>query len=47
MFITETTVTSPKTAAIAVCSALLLLLSDLNPVLIMLLSAVAGWLFLS
>lgn len=47
MFICETTVTSPKTAAIAICSALLLLLSDLNPVLIMLLSGVAGWLFLS
>jgi chromate transport protein ChrA len=46
MFITETAVSSPVLALIAMMSALLLLLSDLNPILIVLLSGVAGFLFL-
>jgi chromate transporter len=46
MFITETAVVSPVLALIAIISALLLLLSDLNPILIVLLSGVAGFLFL-
>ena len=46
MFITETAVVSPVLALIAIISALLLLLSDLNPILIVLISGVAGLIFL-
>ena len=46
MFITETAIGSPVLALIAMMSALLLLLSDLNPILIVLLSGIAGLLFL-
>lgn len=46
MFITESAVQSTPTALIALGSALLLLITDLNPVLIVLLSGVAGYLFL-
>jgi chromate transport protein ChrA len=47
MFITESAVESTASALIALGCALILLLTDLNPVLIILLSAVAGLLFLS
>lgn len=46
MFITESAVQSKPSALIALGCALLLLLTDLNPVLIILLSGVAGWMFL-
>ena len=46
MFITESAVTSTPSALIAVGSALILLITDLNPVLVVLLSGVAGCLFL-
>jgi chromate transporter len=46
MFITESAVQSTPSALIALGCALLLLISDLNPVLIILLSGVAGWVFL-
>jgi chromate transporter len=46
MFITESAVASQASALIALGCALILLLTDLNPVLIILLSGVAGWLFL-
>jgi chromate transporter len=46
MFITETAVGSPILALIAIVSALILLLSDLNPILIVLISGVAGLIFL-
>jgi len=46
MFITESAVESTESALIAIGCALILLLTDLNPVLIILLSGVAGLLFL-
>ena len=46
MFITESAIQSTASALIAVGCALILLITDLNPVLIILLSGVAGWLFL-
>ena len=46
MFITESAVVSQASAFIAIGCALILLLTDLNPVLIILLSGVAGWIFL-
>jgi chromate transporter len=46
MFITESAVVSQASALIAIGCALILLLTDLNPVLIILLSGVAGWIFL-
>jgi chromate transporter len=46
MFITESGVQSTPSAVIALGCALLLLLTDLNPVLMILLSGVAGWIFL-
>ena len=46
MFITESAVQSTPSALIVLCCALLLLITDLNPVLIILLSGVAGLLFL-
>jgi chromate transporter len=46
MFITESAVQSSPYALIALGCALLILLTDLNPVLIILLSGVAGWMFL-
>ena len=46
MFITESAVHSNSTALIAIGAALILLLTDLNPVLIILLSGVAGLLFI-
>ena len=46
MFITETAITSSITAAIAAGSVLALILTDINPVLVVILSAVAGLLFL-
>jgi chromate transporter len=46
MFITESAVQSTPSALIALGCALLLLITDLNPVLIILLSGVAGWMFL-
>ena len=46
MFITETAVGSPVLALITIGSALLLLLSDLNPILIVLISGIAGLMFL-
>jgi chromate transporter len=47
VFITETAICTPVLALIAIASALLLLLSDLNPILIVLISGMAGLLFLS
>lgn len=46
MFITESAVQSTPSALIALSCAVLLLITDLNPVLIILLSGAAGWLFL-
>lgn len=46
MFITESAVQSTASALIAIACALLLLITDLNPVLIILLSGVAGCMFL-
>jgi chromate transporter len=46
MFITESAVQSTASALIALACALLLLITDLNPVLIILLSGVAGCMFL-
>ena len=46
MFITESAVISTPTALIAIGAALILLITDLNPVLVILLSGVAGLLFL-
>ena len=46
MFITESAVQSTPSALIALSCAVLLLITDLNPVLIILLSGVAGYLFL-
>lgn len=46
MFISETTVTSPGAAWVAGACALLLIVSDLNPVLIVMIASGAGWLFL-
>lgn len=46
MFITESAVHSNSTALIAIGAALILLLTDLNPVLIILLAGVAGLLFI-
>ena len=46
MFITESAVESQASALIALGCALILLLTDLNPVLIILLSGIAGWMFL-
>jgi hypothetical protein len=46
MFITETAVGSPVLALITIGSALLLILSDLNPILIVLISGIAGLMFL-
>jgi chromate transporter len=46
LFVTQTTVTSPTAVLIALASLPLLLLSDINPVLIVLLCAVAGFFFL-
>ena len=46
MFITQTAIHSPTLALIAIFSALLLILSDLNPILIVLISGVAGLVFL-
>jgi chromate transporter len=46
MFITESAVTSSSTALIAIAAALILLITDLNPVLVILLAGVAGLLFL-
>jgi chromate transporter len=46
MFITESAVHATASALIAIGAALILLLTDLNPVLIILLSGVAGLLFL-
>jgi hypothetical protein len=46
LFVTQTTVTSPAAVLIALASLPLLLLSDINPVLIVLLCAVAGFFFL-
>jgi chromate transporter len=46
MFITESAVHSTSTGIIAIGAALVLLITDLNPVLIILLSGVAGLLFL-
>lgn len=46
MFITDSAVQSNASASIALGAALLLLITDLNPVLIILLSGVAGFLFL-
>ena len=46
MFVTETTLLSPSAILIAFVSMFLLLLSDINPVLIVLLCGVAGFFFL-
>ena len=46
MFISETAIGSPVLALMAIISALLLILSDLSPVLILVLSGVAGLIFL-
>ena len=46
MFITESAVVSKPTSLIALGAALILLITDLNPVLVILLSGVAGLLFL-
>ncbi len=46
MFISETAIHSPALALIAIMSGLLLLLSDLNPILIVLIAGVAGLIFL-
>jgi chromate transporter len=46
MFITESAVQSTPLVLIALGCALLLLITDLNPVLIIMLSGVAGWMFL-
>jgi chromate transporter len=46
MFITETAITSSTSAAVAAASVLALILTDINPVLIVSLSAIAGFLFL-
>jgi hypothetical protein len=46
MFITESAVQSTASALIAIACALLLLITDLNPVLIILFSGVAGCMFL-
>ena len=46
MFITETAITSSITATLAAGSVLALILTDINPVLIVILSAMAGYLFL-
>jgi len=46
MFITETAISSSVSAAIAAGSVLALILTDINPVLVVILSAVAGYLFL-
>jgi len=46
MFITQTAIHSPTLALIAIFSALLLILSDLNPILIVIISGVVGLVFL-
>jgi chromate transporter len=46
MFITESAVVSEPTCLIAIGAALILLITDLNPVLVILISGFAGWLFL-
>ena len=46
MFITETAISSSVSAAIAAGSVLALILTDINPVLVVILSAMAGYLFL-
>jgi chromate transporter len=46
MFITESAVQSTPSALIALGCAVLLLITDLNPVLIILISGGAGWMFL-
>lgn len=46
MFITESAVQSTASAVIAIGAGLVLLLTDLNPVLIILISGIAGWMFL-